>query len=676
MLKRLKFCVISCLTLLAACGGGSDNSSNIDNGSGGTNPPPPPPPALTIQANALDVFGALAINLPESMLQITHYSDALVNPAKTLQTERFELCDNGGARTITVSQLPLAVGSVITDKLEDCQVNSLNAVVRGEVTLTVTQLNQNANTEEMTLDVNFSQASFMDAVRLTLPDIMVVNFNHTPLQKQIQLSAKNNQLRFQFSDGDLITALQFQLNSELNLGTALYRNQFQSRVTFKGLSGELTLKTAEPLQGFMGEYPHQGKVELSDNQNNVLTITANQVVQSEQANLRLNNLDPTTYHWNTFSEGAFWLWPGISQDAYIRPFRHDNFALVGVVGTPDFANFATNGTLSLLFSRPVASVDPGYLVGFFNSNGWNTNSVDAEVSIEGALIHLKPKSSLKPGANYWLGSFELTNNLGIKLYNYQSFQVTVTDVLEAIITKDRIAYSEESKPQLSASSSVNKKGSALSYQWEELSNFGVVFDDPQAETTGFRVTNNSNDDLIKIRLTITDANGATHSTTTEVYFQQPNSSIIYFESDSGDYIGAGQTRFLTTTNGVIDARSGDKSAVYVNFEGQSAQYSIWWSLSMATASDKTLQPGLYQNATRTPFKPNAGNGLEFTGESRGCNTLSGSFEIFEISFVDATDQYGQPYQQVTRLAADFIQHCEGGIPALRGKVRVNSDYTL
>ena len=53
-----------------------------------------------------------------------------------------------------------------------------------------------------------------------------------------------------------------------------------------------------------------------------------------------------------------------------------------------------------------------------------------------------------------------------------------------------------------------------------------------------------------------------------------------------------------------------------------------------------------------------------SGNGRGCNTLTGSFEVFEAQY--SAD--GTP----TRLRASFVQHCEGVTAALRGTIEIGT----
>lgn len=65
---------------------------------------------------------------------------------------------------------------------------------------------------------------------------------------------------------------------------------------------------------------------------------------------------------------------------------------------------------------------------------------------------------------------------------------------------------------------------------------------------------------------------------------------------------------------------------------------------------------------RNPFEAPGAPGLDFSGDGRGCNKLSGRFTVSE-------GRYG-PQGLIRSLRARFEQHCEGAAPALRGEVRV------
>jgi hypothetical protein len=76
-----------------------------------------------------------------------------------------------------------------------------------------------------------------------------------------------------------------------------------------------------------------------------------------------------------------------------------------------------------------------------------------------------------------------------------------------------------------------------------------------------------------------------------------------------------------------------------------------------------LVPGTYSGAHRYPFNGN-GPGLDLSGLSSGCNTLTGSFTIMDAVF--------GPPGYVQKFDATFVQHCEGGPSATTGEVHLSN----
>lgn len=125
-------------------------------------------------------------------------------------------------------------------------------------------------------------------------------------------------------------------------------------------------------------------------------------------------------------------------------------------------------------------------------------------------------------------------------------------------------------------------------------------------------------------------------------------------SDTGDYVGQGQTRVFTADDGTFTVTPvAIRQGVRVRFAG-----AVSWDLTFIAPDGEDLVPGPYGGATRYPFQSPTGPGLSVSGEGRGCNTLIGRFDVLDIAF--------GPSGEVTRFAATFEQHCEGASPALRG----------
>ncbi|MGZ8993087.1 MAG: hypothetical protein ACXW16_03640 [Burkholderiaceae bacterium] len=137
---------------------------------------------------------------------------------------------------------------------------------------------------------------------------------------------------------------------------------------------------------------------------------------------------------------------------------------------------------------------------------------------------------------------------------------------------------------------------------------------------------------------------------------------INMTSDPGDYIGQGQTYLYTPADGPFIALVGDDNSITISFN--TPTFNHIWSLSFAAANGAQLTQGSYSNAVRYPFQPAGLPGLSVSGDGRGCNELTGSFQVVNVV-------YG-PGNTLASFDAIFEQHCEGAAPALRGQIRYNA----
>jgi hypothetical protein len=121
-------------------------------------------------------------------------------------------------------------------------------------------------------------------------------------------------------------------------------------------------------------------------------------------------------------------------------------------------------------------------------------------------------------------------------------------------------------------------------------------------------------------------------------------------SDNGDYIGAGGSySYRSPQDG--GRASGNRRLVEAAVGP--------WTLSFQAPTGRTLAPGRFTGATRYPFNE-AAAGLDVSGDGRGCNDLTGEFTVHSSSFTRKG--------KLRSIDVSFEQHCEGGIPALRGRL--------
>lgn len=132
---------------------------------------------------------------------------------------------------------------------------------------------------------------------------------------------------------------------------------------------------------------------------------------------------------------------------------------------------------------------------------------------------------------------------------------------------------------------------------------------------------------------------------------------LSYVSETGDYIGQGQS--LSFSSGITATGSTDGRVVKVSVNTPEH----WYYLDLAAPVGQTLVAGgVYEGAQRYPFQAADRPGLSFSGDGRGCNQLTGRFEVTEVKI--------SAHGYVERLRANFEQHCEGMAPALFGQVDI------
>jgi hypothetical protein len=131
-------------------------------------------------------------------------------------------------------------------------------------------------------------------------------------------------------------------------------------------------------------------------------------------------------------------------------------------------------------------------------------------------------------------------------------------------------------------------------------------------------------------------------------------NYINLQSDPGDYIGGDQTYTYTQTNAQISvsASDGHLSVGIAGDQNWSGDFQVPSSLSQ-------LEPGDYADLQRYPLHDPVKGGLSWSGEGRGCNTLTGWFAVDKVTYVNSV---------LTAVDLRFEQHCENGTPALHGQI--------
>ena len=130
-----------------------------------------------------------------------------------------------------------------------------------------------------------------------------------------------------------------------------------------------------------------------------------------------------------------------------------------------------------------------------------------------------------------------------------------------------------------------------------------------------------------------------------------SADIVELKSDVGDYIGSGTN---TTLNDPF--KNIEFSKKKISFE-----HSSGYRFEFVAPNNRNLEPGIYAQAERAPFRGPFNPGMSVNSSGRGCNTISGEFYIYEYDVANA------------KLAMDFIQFCDSVETKLAGEIRINSD---
>lgn len=133
-------------------------------------------------------------------------------------------------------------------------------------------------------------------------------------------------------------------------------------------------------------------------------------------------------------------------------------------------------------------------------------------------------------------------------------------------------------------------------------------------------------------------------------------NVLFFNGDRGDYIHAGTA---TITQGDWSA-SGGQRYLTISVTPSSSSLGLWWDLDFSTAQlGQDLAVNTYRQAERAAFASPGHPGIDIGGDGRGCNNITGAFQVESISWEGST---------LKDFTASFEQHCDGESAALRGCV--------
>jgi hypothetical protein len=137
--------------------------------------------------------------------------------------------------------------------------------------------------------------------------------------------------------------------------------------------------------------------------------------------------------------------------------------------------------------------------------------------------------------------------------------------------------------------------------------------------------------------------------------------FVYLESEPGDDVGLGGSYLYSQANAQITmTASGALATVHVDGD------KVWHGAFEGMSFQTRLEPGYYGDLQRYPFHNETKGGMDWSGDGRGCNTLSGWFVVDSVTYDGSV---------LTALELRFEQRCDGSEAALHGAIRLHFEDT-
>ncbi len=678
-----KLTLLTTLFFLVACGDATISFSGI-----GQQPPRAPGQPLALdEANALD-SAAVATTMIEGVLQLTELGAQIIQTVDRRSEIQFsDTCTNGGTTDYDFSDNDQdgkpSPGDSIRTTFSNCQLLSLNASATGEVVITL----EPPTTPDLPEDRNWKgqiDASLLDiSISATGTATVAGNFG---FEVAISLVAESRRAMgsadFIISDvgvsiTEKITTFDFKKSSSFE--SARYEISAAGLVDSEILNGVIEYDATMMLSGFLNTYPEQGRLELKGANGTRVGIVPNFDTSSNFARIEVDSAGsgafvelPNSPSWTQLVEGYLWWYePGSPTQFQTRQFQVNDYFVIHQTPSNDEI-VGVNPVLRIQFSRPV---DVSTIPAIINlerqfTDPPFTEETPLDVDVRGATVILRPMQQLRHGFQHFYPAvgFNTSDALGNSAFVAGSGFIT-DDTLSSVATTS-VSYSISGDTvDLDGTLSAAVGSTIQSYLWTQTGGPAVTLVDANLASASFTVPVLAAPAVIELQLEIVDAEGESDWTTVEipVFGSIAGVQVLKFDGTSGDYITQGIEWFLTSISGSFTISRNFDNGIMIRHDGPLPNLTQW-TLEFAAPGDVDIVVGAYNGATRYPFQAATDPGLSLFGDGRGCNQLTGSFDVLEVSYDIAGD--------VLSAAIDFEQFCEGGPEKANGYLRIGSTIPI
>ena len=667
--------LIGTMFSLTACGGGSGND-NTDTKPITDNPDVVEQPVDYAKDSV--TMTALGLVLPEETIRLAELVSQQIQ-GQTVQLDQSVLCKNGGnikwnLQDNDANQV-VSMGDKLVGTLNECTI--VNTVLRGTLLVDViAPTTKNPQTIAFNAQSNLQEYNSASKLWYDLGGRFNAEKTIGPNTIELDLTVDETGFYIQAPTAKKAEKL---LNTIIHKTTDFVAGRYTININGKIesaiLGDTVQISTTIPFEGFLNTYPDKGSFNfktsmLSSNltanllTNNALasyTFALN--AKKEIANLEL-------VPWASLING--FMFDGLDEANLISKLNFDyqsnefpqSLAVTRIngLGSPigDGQYQANNAQpiIQFQFSRPIDGKNLPNIT-LKRQDIFANETVSLNAIVKGAQLILTPRTPLAAGDYSLSVDRDFYDATGFYHRGVGSISITVPKALTMSATSSANAAKTGATVNLSGNAT-SIFGDVIRYKWTQLDGPKVSLQNSETANASFQMPAISADTaILKFKVTATNRAGFMESSEVSVFGYSNEHDLIAFDysSDEGDYIGQGKT-----------AAFAGKNFIRVNSSVQAVSFSVdqgndWWTLDLQQAGGGLLKVGEYKNAVRYPFNSNV-NGINFSGSGRGCNTLTGSFKVYDVAY----DTAGQ----LLRLSADFTQHCEGGQPALNGRVRYHS----
>jgi hypothetical protein len=145
-----------------------------------------------------------------------------------------------------------------------------------------------------------------------------------------------------------------------------------------------------------------------------------------------------------------------------------------------------------------------------------------------------------------------------------------------------------------------------------------------------------------------------------ILIRDPNIALtaLALSSHPEDYVGQGLEQLITLSDGSFTPSNSANVVSFFITNGDG-----WWTYFAGPTSARR-GAGNYKKAQRYPLQPTGTPGLSVYGNGRGCDTVTGNFQVVQAGYNSSN--------VLQNFSANFEQHCDGAVPGPFGWLRYHT----